>query len=32
LKPEDLAEIPELRTWQRKNFGREIIAALQKER
>jgi ribonuclease D len=31
-KPEDLAEIPELRTWQRKNFGREIIAALQKER
>ncbi len=31
-KPEDLAEIPELRTWQRKSFGRDIVAALQKER
>jgi ribonuclease D len=30
-KPEDLADIPELRTWQRKSFGRDIIAALQKE-
>jgi ribonuclease D len=31
-KPEDLAEISELRSWQRKSFGRGIIAALQKER
>jgi ribonuclease D len=31
-EPEDLAEIPELRTWQRKSFGRDIVAALQKER
>jgi ribonuclease D len=31
-KPEDLAEIPELRNWQRKSFGRDIVAALQKER
>jgi ribonuclease D len=31
-KPEDLADIPELRTWQRKSFGRDIVAALQKER
>jgi len=31
-KPEDLAEIPELRTWQRKSFGRDIVAALRKER
>jgi ribonuclease D len=31
-KPEDLADIPELRHWQRKAFGRDIIAALQKAR
>jgi ribonuclease D len=31
-KLEDLAEIPELRHWQRKGFGKHIIAALQKER
>jgi ribonuclease D len=31
-KPEDLAEICELRHWQRKSFGRDIIAALQRER
>jgi ribonuclease D len=30
-KPEDLADISELRSWQRKSFGRGIIAALQKE-
>jgi len=30
-KPEDLAEVPELRAWQRKSFGKEILAALQKE-
>jgi ribonuclease D len=28
--PEDLAEIDELKPWQRKAFGRDIIAALQK--
>ncbi|CAG0997731.1 partial Ribonuclease D, partial [Anaerolineae bacterium] len=32
MKPEDLAEIPELRAWQRKSFGRDILAALPKER
>jgi ribonuclease D len=31
-KAEDLIEIPELRHWQRKAFGKELIAALQKER
>jgi len=31
-KLEDLSEIPELRAWQRRSFGREILAALQKER
>ena len=31
-KLEDLAEIPELRHWQRKAFGKDIITALQKER
>jgi ribonuclease D len=31
-RPEDLADIPELRAWQRKSFGRDIVAALQKER
>jgi len=31
-KPEDLAEISELRNWQRKSFGRDLITALQKER
>ena len=31
-KLEELAEIPELRHWQRKAFGKHIIAALQKER
>jgi len=31
-KPEDLADITELRHWQRKAFGKDIIAALQKER
>ncbi len=29
---DDLADIAELRSWQRKSFGRDIIAALQKER
>jgi hypothetical protein len=31
-KAEDLTEIPELRHWQRKAFGKELIAALEKER
>ncbi len=31
-KTEDLAEISELRNWQRKAFGKDILAALQKER
>ena len=31
-KLEELAEIPELRHWQRKAFGKHIIATLQKER
>ncbi len=31
-RTEDLADIPELRAWQRKSFGRDIVAALQRER
>ena len=27
-QPEELAEVAELRNWQRKMFGREILAAL----
>jgi len=30
-KLDDLSEIHELRAWQRRSFGREILAALQKE-
>lgn len=30
--PEDLADIAELRSWQRKSFGSDMIAALHKER
>jgi ribonuclease D len=32
LKAEDLGELDGLRQWQRKAFGKEIIAVLQKER
>jgi hypothetical protein len=28
--PEDLADVAELRQWQRKVFGKDIIAALKK--
>ncbi len=28
--PDDLAEVAELRQWQRKVFGKDIIAALKK--
>jgi ribonuclease D len=31
-KPEDLSAVVELRTWQRKSFGKDILAALQKAR
>jgi ribonuclease D len=32
IKVEDLVELDGLRQWQRKAFGKEIIAVLQKER